>query len=273
VDTSEDQIAKARRFAGRSALVTGAGGEIGRAVAAALAAEGALLTLVDKDPERLELARGKVEAVGAKAACFSADVSSPRDGEEMVAMAENTYGQLEVLITCAGILHAEDGNAEELSEEAWHETLAANLTGVWLSCRAALPALRRAGGGAIVNLSSLVAMRGSAPSQLAYTASKGGVTALTRELAVAHAPELIRVNALCPGLVDTNLVRELVAQPSDLEIRLAQVPAGRLASPKEVASAALWLASEEAAFITGTCLPIDGGASAAFIPHGLGEPG
>jgi len=162
-------------------------------------------------------------------------------------------------------MHPRDGGAEVLEEAVWDYTMDVNLKSVWLSCRAAIPALRRAGGGSIINNASITALVGSSISQLAYTASKGGVVALSRELAVIYAYEGIRVNALCPGPIDTKLLENALNTDEKRRLRLAHIPMGRLGYPNEIAHAALWLASDDSSFATGIELVVDGGIKAAFI--------
>jgi NAD(P)-dependent dehydrogenase (short-subunit alcohol dehydrogenase family) len=191
------------RLAGKSALITGAAGGIGRETALLFASQGAAVTCVDLDGDGAEAVAAEVRDSGGEAVATSADVSKAADAEAMVAAAEDAFGGLHVMFNNAGIMHADDGDAEQTEESIWDLTMNVNLKGVWLGCRAGLPALRRAGGGSIINTASFVALLGAATPQVAYTASKGGVLALTRELAVIHARETIRVNALCPGPLHT----------------------------------------------------------------------
>jgi NAD(P)-dependent dehydrogenase (short-subunit alcohol dehydrogenase family) len=170
-----------------------------------------------------------------------------------------------VLFNNAGIMHADDGDAEATDEDVWDLTMQVNLKGVWLGCRAGLPALRRAGGGSIINTASFVALLGAATPQVAYTASKGGVLALTRELAVIHAREHIRVNALCPGPLRTELLMKVLDTDEKKQRRLVHVPMGRFGEAAEIAKAALWLASDESSFTTGTDFVVDGGITAAYV--------
>jgi len=175
------------------------------------------------------------------------------------------YGALHILYNNAGIFPPEDAGATDTPESTWDRVMEVNLKGVWLSCRYGIPAMLDSGGGAIVNVSSLVALMGSATPQIAYTASKGGVLSLTRELAVEYARRDIRVNALCPGPIETPLLAELLGDPEWARRRLVHIPMGRPGRADEVARAALFLASDDASFITGTALVIDGGISAAYV--------
>ena len=253
------------RLAGKSALITGAAGGIGRESALLFAAEGAQVTCVDLDLDRVEAVADEVRAAGGEAVATRADVSSAADCEAMVATAEEAFGALHVLFNNAGIMHADDGDAESTDEAIWDLTMNINLKGVWLGCRAGLPALRRAGGGSIVNTASFVAILGAATPQVAYTASKGGVLALTRELAVIHARENIRVNALCPGPLQTELLMKVLDTDEKKQRRLVHVPMGRFGQASEMAKAALWLASDDSSFTTGADFVADGGITAAYV--------
>lgn len=259
------QPAHAGRLTDRSALITGAAGGIGRESALLFAAEGASVTCVDLDGHGAEAVAADVRSTGGDAVAVQADVSSAADTEAMVATAEEAFGALHVLFNNAGIMHPDDGDAEVTEETVWDQTMQVNLKGVWLGCRAGLPALRRAGGGSIINTASFVALLGAATPQVAYTASKGGVLALTRELAVIHARENIRVNALCPGPLHTELLMKVLDTEEKRERRLVHVPMGRFGEPGELAAAALWLASDESSFTTGADFVVDGGITAAYV--------
>jgi NAD(P)-dependent dehydrogenase (short-subunit alcohol dehydrogenase family) len=230
------------RLAGKIAIITGAGNGMGRAAALLFASEGARVVVADA-----------VEAAGRAMV------------EAMVDTATTTYGALHVLYNNAGILPPEDAGVTDTPEGTWDRVMAVNLKGVWLGCRYGVPALLASGGGSIVNVSSLVALMGSATPQIAYTASKGGVLSLTRELAVEYARQGIRVNALCPGPIETPLLAELLGDPEWARRRLVHIPMGRPGRPDEVARAALFLASDDSSFMTGATLVVDGGISAAFV--------
>jgi len=253
------------RLADRSALITGAAGGIGRESALLFATEGASVTCVDLEGDGAEAVAAEIRAAGGEAVAVQADVSSMADAEAMVAAAEHAFGALHVMFNNAGIMHPDDGDAEATEETIWDLTMQINLKGVWLGCRAGLPALRRAGGGSIINTASFVALLGAATPQVAYTASKGGVLALTRELAVIHAREDIRVNALCPGPLHTELLMNVLDTEEKRERRLVHVPMGRFGEAAEIAKAALWLASDESSFTTGTEFVVDGGITAAYV--------
>jgi len=253
------------RLAGKVALITGGASGIGLEAARLFAAEGARLLLVDADATRGEAAARAVQAAGGDARFLAADVSRARDVEAAVAEAERRFGALHVLFNNAGIFPAGDGLPEETDEEVFDRVVAVNLKGVFFGCKYGIPALRRAGGGSIVNTASFVALMGAATAQIAYTASKGGVLAMTREIAVAHAKEGIRANALCPGPVNTPLLAELLADPAARARRLVHVPMGRLAEASEIARAALFLASDDSSYVNGASFVVDGGITAAYV--------
>jgi len=248
------------RFAGKVALVTGAGGGIGLATARRLASEGAQVVCADLDEVT---GRAAAEEVGGT--FVAVDVGSEPAVEAMFAAAVDAYGGLDVSFHNAGISPPEDASILETDLETWERVQEVNLTSVYLCCRYAIPRLRARGGGAIVNTASFVGVMGSATSQISYTASKGGVIALSRELGVEFAREGIRVNALCPGPVDTPLLRELFAEdPERAARRLVHVPMGRFARASEVAAAVAFLASDDASFITASTFLVDGGITGAY---------
>jgi NAD(P)-dependent dehydrogenase (short-subunit alcohol dehydrogenase family) len=183
----------------------------------------------------------------------------------MVEAAESTYGRLDVMFNNAGISHPEDDNAVTTTEAVWDLTFDINVKGVFLGCKYGIPAIRRAGGGSIINTASFVAILGAATPQLAYTSSKGAVLAMTRELAIVHARENIRVNALCPGPLHTPLLMQYLDTEEKKQRRLVHIPMGRFGEAAEMAKAALWLASDDASFVTGTEFMVDGGLTAAYV--------
>jgi NAD(P)-dependent dehydrogenase (short-subunit alcohol dehydrogenase family) len=253
------------RLEGKVALITGAGGGIGGESALLFAREGASVVVVDTNAEQGQAAVARVERQGGRAAFVRADVSRSEDCEAMVRFAETAFGRLDILFNNAGIMDGDDDDAVKTEEAVWERTLAINLKGVYLGCKHGIPALRRAGGGAIVNTASFVALLGAATPQLAYTASKGGVVAMTRELAVVHAREKIRVNALCPGPLRTKLLMDYLDTEAKRKRRLVHIPMGRFGEAKEMAQAALFLASDESSFMTGAELVVDGGITAAYV--------
>ncbi|MGQ0850013.1 MAG: glucose 1-dehydrogenase [Actinomycetota bacterium] len=253
------------RLADKVALITGAGSGIGREAALLFASEGALVASVDLNHDAAnETARMVIDG-GGKCIAIQADVSTSADSESMVATAEAEFGRLDVMFNNAGIMHSADDNAMNTDEAVWDLTMAVNAKGVFLGCKHGIPALRRAGGGSIINTASFVAVLGAATPQIAYTASKGAVLAMTRELAVIHARENIRVNALCPGPLNTELLMKFLDTEEKKERRLVHIPMGRFGEAAEMARAALWLASDESSFTTGATFLVDGGITAAYV--------
>ena len=253
------------RLAERVALITGAGSGIGYQTAILFAREGAAIVAVDINEAGGAATVAEIEASGGSALFVRADVSRAAECEAMVVAAETTYGRLDILFNNAGISHAEDDDAVQTSEAVWDLTMRVNVKGVFLGCKYGIPALRRAGGGSIINTASFVATLGAATPQLAYTASKGAVLALSRELAVVHARENIRVNALCPGPLRTELLMKYLDTEEKRQRRLVHIPLGRFGEAAEIAQAALYLASAESSFITGTTFLVDGGITAAYV--------
>jgi NAD(P)-dependent dehydrogenase (short-subunit alcohol dehydrogenase family) len=253
------------RLAGRTALVSGAGSGIGREAAQLFAAEGANVLVVDRDEAAGERTAAAIDAAGGRAHFVRTDVARAAEVEAAVAAAERVFGALHVLFNNAGIFPDGDGTPEETSETLFDHVLQVNLKGVFLGCKFGIPALLRAGGGSIINTASFVAVMGAATAQIAYTASKGGVLAMTREIAVAYARRGLRANALCPGPVDTPLLQQLLADPAARARRLVHVPMGRLARASEVARAALFLASDESSYVNGATFMVDGGITAAYV--------
>jgi NAD(P)-dependent dehydrogenase (short-subunit alcohol dehydrogenase family) len=253
------------RLAGKVALITGAGSGMGRAAAELFASEGARVVVTDVDDDAGARAVDAVRAAGGEATFVRANVADWGDCEAMVAAAVDTYGGLHVLYNNAGIFPGDDGGVLDTPRETWRRVMAVNLEGVWLGCRAGIPAMLASGGGAIVNVASFVALMGAATAQIAYTASKGGVLSMTREIAVEYARRGIRANALCPGPIETPLLQELLSDPDRRARRMVHIPMGRLGRAEELAKAALFLASDDASFMTGAALVVDGGITAAYV--------
>lgn len=247
------------------ALITGVGSGIGRESALLFAREGAQIVGVDLNPETGEKTRQDIVQAGGQAIFIQADVSRASDAKRMVEAAEESFGRLDILFNNAGISHAQDDDAIHTPEEVWDLTFQVNVKGVFLGCKYGIPALRRAGGGSVINTASFVALLGAATPQLAYTASKGAVLAMSRELAVIHAREGIRVNALCPGPLETELLMKYLDTPQKRQRRLVHIPMGRFGQAKEIARAALYLASDESSFVTGSTFLVDGGITAAYV--------
>ena len=253
------------RLHNKVAVITGAGSGIGHESALLFAREGARVVVADVNDDAGQAVVEELRAAGGEAVYVRADVSKGADAEGMVRAAEESFGRLDVLFNNAGISHAKDDDAVATEEEVWDLTMNINLKGVFLGCKYGIPALRRAGGGSIINTASFVALLGAATPQLAYTASKGGVLAMTRELAVIHARENIRVNALCPGPLRTELLMKYLDTEEKRQRRLVHVPMGRFGEAREIAQAALFLASDESSFTTGATFLVDGGITAAYV--------
>jgi len=253
------------RLAQKVALITGAGSGIGREAALLFASHGAQIVAVDVNDAGGEETVKMIAAQGARAIYVHTDVAKGSECERMIAAAEKQFGGLHILFNNAGIMDGRDDDAVTTDEEVWERTMSVNLKGVFLGCKYGIPALRRAGGGSIINTASFVAFLGAATPQLAYTASKGGVLAMTRELAVIHAREQIRVNALCPGPVRTELLMKFLNTEEKQQRRLVHIPMGRFAEATEIAKAALFLASDDSSYMTGAALMVDGGITAAYV--------
>jgi NAD(P)-dependent dehydrogenase (short-subunit alcohol dehydrogenase family) len=254
------RINTSRRLSGKVALITGAGSGIGRACAIAFAHEGARVVLVGRRKLPLDAV---AREIGEDAFAIAGDVSKKEDIERIVSETVAHFGHLHVLVNNAAKLVG--GTAETHSESEWDETFDTNVRGLWLLSRAALPHMRKAGKGSIVNISSVVGLVG-AKNRVAYSASKGAVTLMTKAMALDHAHEQIRVNAICPGIVDTELVAQFINNAPDPEAarkqRIALHPLGRFGQPEDIAHAAVYLASDESSWVTGTAIPVDGGYSA-----------
>jgi NAD(P)-dependent dehydrogenase (short-subunit alcohol dehydrogenase family) len=253
------------RLASKVALITGGGSGIGRETALLFSREGAAVVVADVNDTGADETVARVTAAGGRAVSVHADVSQAADCEQMVAATEKSFGKLDVLFNNAGVMLSGDDDAVSTSLDVWEKTLAINLRGVFLGCKYGIPALRRAGGGSIINTASFVALMGAATPQVAYTASKGGVLALSRELAVVHARERIRVNALCPGPLKTELLMNFLNTDEKKQRRLVHIPAGRFGEASEMAKAALFLASDDSSYMTGAELVVDGGITAAYV--------
>jgi NAD(P)-dependent dehydrogenase (short-subunit alcohol dehydrogenase family) len=250
-----------RGLADRVAVITGAGSGIGLATAMRLASEGTRIVAVDVDE-----AAGKSVADETGGLFVRADVSAEDDVRRIYATAHEAYGSIDIAFNNAGISPPDDDSILTTDLDVWDRVQQVNLTSVYLCCKHAIGYMRRQGRGSVINTASFVAVMGSATSQISYTASKGGVLALSRELGVQFAREGIRVNALCPGPVNTPLLRELFAKdPERAARRLVHVPAGRFAEAEEIAAAVAFLASDDASFITASCFMVDGGISAAYV--------
>jgi NAD(P)-dependent dehydrogenase (short-subunit alcohol dehydrogenase family) len=250
-----------QRLLDRVAVVTGAGSGIGLASARRLAAEGAKVAVVDLDGEA-----GKAAADEVGGLFIHADVTAENEVAAMYDATLSAFGRIDIAFNNAGISPPEDDSILVTGIEAWRRVQEVNLTSVYLCCKHVIPHMQASGGGSIINTASFVAVLGSATSQISYSASKGGVLAMSRELGVQFAREGIRVNSLCPGPVNTPLLQQLyAADPERAARRLVHVPMGRFAEPEEIAAAVAFLASDDASFITASTFLVDGGISSAYV--------
>lgn len=256
-----DQTAVCRRLVGRTAVITGAGSGIGLATARRLSSEGANVVCADID----EVA-GKAAAEEVGGTYVQVDVTDSDQVEALYKTAFDTYGSVDIAFNNAGISPPDDDSILTTGLDAWKRVQEVNLTSVYLCCKHALPYMQRQGRGSIINTASFVAVMGAATSQISYTASKGGVLSMSRELGVQFAREGIRVNALCPGPVNTPLLKELFAKdPERAARRLVHVPVGRFAEPEEIASAVAFLASDDSSFVNAAEFLVDGGIAGAYV--------
>jgi NAD(P)-dependent dehydrogenase (short-subunit alcohol dehydrogenase family) len=253
------------RLGEKVAVITGAGSGMGRVAAELFASEGARVVVADVVDETGEAAVAAINDAGGTARYVHADVADERQTEAMIHEAVDAYGRLDVLYNNAGVMLADDGSVDSTDEQIWDRTLSINVKGVAHGCKYGVPAMIASGGGSIINVASFVAWMGAATSQTAYTASKGAVLAMTREIAVEYARRGIRCNALCPGPIDTPLLSQLLADPAQRQRRFVHIPMGRLGQAEEIARAALFLASDDSSFMTGASLIVDGGVTAAYV--------
>ena len=253
------------RLQGKVALITGGAGGMGRVASLLFAAEGAGVVLTDLNDELGEATASEIIQAGGQALYVHADVSREADAEAMVGAAVDRFGKLDILYNNSGVMLPADGSVHTTDESVWDLTLAVNVKGVAFGCKYGVPAMLASGGGSIINVASFVAWLGAATSQTAYTASKGAVLAMTREIAVEYARKGIRCNALCPGPIETPLLMQLLSDEEKKQRRFVHIPMGRLGQAEELAKAALFLASDDSSYMTGTSLIVDGGITAAYV--------
>ena len=251
------------RLAGKVAVITGGGTGIGRAIALAFAQEGALVAVAGRRLEKLRETVALLKQSGGDALALECDVTSAADTKRLVKAAEERFGKVNVLVNNAGALSV--STIETISEEDWDHVMAANLKGPFLMSRAALPAMRRAGGGSIINIGSVLGIA-AIRDRAAYCASKGGVAMLTKAMALDHAQDKIRVNCVCPSIVESEMTQMFFAETESArktrESRLGSIPLERFGKPNDISGIAVFLASEESSWMTGTVIPVDGGVTA-----------
>lgn len=251
------------RLTGKVVLITGAASGLGAVAAKMFATEGARVVIADTADGSGVVA--DIVATGGEAVCVRTDVTSEADIVTAVECAVDTFGSLDVMYNNAGVMLSSDDNPVDTPLSTWDTTMEINVKGVMLGCRAAIPVMLAQGSGSIVNVASFVAHMGAATPQIAYTASKGAVLAMTREIAVIYARRGIRANALCPGPVMTPLLAKFLADDAQRERRLVHIPMGRFGEPEDIAKAALFLASDDSSWMTGQSLIVDGGITAAYV--------
>jgi NAD(P)-dependent dehydrogenase (short-subunit alcohol dehydrogenase family) len=251
------------RLSGKSTFITGGGTGIGRACALAFAAEGAKVAIAGRRKEPLEAVVREIESSGGSALAVECDVVHRTAVQGAIATVARHFGGLAIVVNNAGAIVV--GSVEETSDQDWNRVIGTNLTGTFLVSRAAIPALRQSGGGSIINIGSYLGIAGRR-QRAAYCAAKAGVAGLTRAMALDHAPDKIRVNCICPAMIETEMATRSLSKAADPEaarrVRIAEIPLGRLGKPEDVAFMAVYLASDESSWVTGVSFPLDGGQTA-----------
>jgi NAD(P)-dependent dehydrogenase (short-subunit alcohol dehydrogenase family) len=253
------------RLEGKVALITGAGSGMGALAAEVFAREGAAVVATDVSAEGVQATAERVRGAGGEITGLAGDVRSASDVRGWVAQAVTAYGKLDVLYNNAGIFPDEDESVVDMDEAVFQRVIDVNLKGVALCCQYGIPELIKAGGGSVVNVASFVALVGCTVPQDAYTMTKGAVLSLTRSLAVQFGPKNVRANAICPGPIETPLLRELLRDESARQRRLSRIPLGRFGQAEDIVNAALYLASDESSWTTGTTFVVDGGISVNYF--------
>jgi NAD(P)-dependent dehydrogenase (short-subunit alcohol dehydrogenase family) len=253
------------RLAGKRAFISGAGGGIGEATALKFAREGARVIAADIRREAAAATAKKITDADGESVAVSGDIADPGACKALIDEGVRALGGLDIMFNNAGIVLPDDKGPVDTALGVWDKTIAVNLTGVFLACKYGIPHLLESGGGAVVNNASVVALVGSAYPQIAYTAAKGGVLSMTRELAIMYARKGLRFNAVCPGPVNTTMVKAFITEEANWESRRPYMPMGRIGTVEEVANLVAFLACDEASYITGAAYAVDGGISAAYV--------
>jgi NAD(P)-dependent dehydrogenase (short-subunit alcohol dehydrogenase family) len=253
------------RLANKVAIITGAGSGMGRAAAVLFAREGAKVAVADIDPKTGEEVVGEIRTAGGEAFFIEVNVADEEQVKRMVASTVERFGTLHILYNNAGIMPADDGAVTDITEQTWDKVLDVNLKSAFFCCKYAIPEMIKAGSGSIINTASFVALLGCTVPQDAYTASKGGMISLTKSLAVQYAKQGIRANAICPGPIETPLLRMLWTSEEARSLRLNRIPLGRFGAPEDIVYLALYLASDEASWTTGAVMVVDGGITSNYF--------
>ncbi len=253
------------RLANKVAIITGAGSGMGRAAAILFAREGAKVAVADIDPTTGKEVVDEIQSTGGEAFFVSANVADEEQVRRMVTATVERFGAVHILYNNAGIMPADDGAVTDITEQTWDKVLDVNLKSAFFCCKYAIPEMIKAGGGSIINTASFVALLGCTVPQDAYTASKGGMISLTKSLAVQYAKQGIRANAICPGPIETPLLRMLWTSEEARNLRLNRIPLGRFGTPEDIVYLALYLASDEASWTTGAVMVVDGGITSNYF--------